>query len=93
MAKPNRGQMELLREVVARRCPEQQGLLEAIESDTASRSQRHALCEFIGAEFAETGLDANSEPTLATADNWAWPCTTWRTAARTGRFTRTADYR
>lgn len=53
----------LLLDVVRRRYGDRHDLLAAVVSGELSRQQRSELCEIIGAEFAESGLDAQSEPT------------------------------
>jgi hypothetical protein len=50
-------------EVLGRRSPVASELLKAIESEQLSATQRSSLCEIVGAEFAERGLDSDSEPT------------------------------
>lgn len=55
--------VSLLREVLERRAPELvAALLPRAEANTLDRDERSRLCELVGAEFAETGLDAESEP-------------------------------
>jgi len=56
--------VSLLREVLNRRAPDRVAtLLPKAEASTLDRDERSLLCELVGAEFAETGLDADSEPT------------------------------
>jgi hypothetical protein len=56
-------QVSLLREVLERRAPDLlPTLLPKAEANTLERDERLRLCELIGAEFAETGIDADSEP-------------------------------
>lgn len=56
--------VSLLREVLERRAPDLVAtLLPKAEASTLARDERSQLCEVVGAEFAETGLDADSEPT------------------------------
>jgi hypothetical protein len=64
VAKPLKAdQVSLLREVLERRAPDLLAtLLPKAEANALSRSERLQVCELIGAEFAETGLDAESEP-------------------------------
>lgn len=52
----------LLREVVQKRAPELMALFSRIEANTLARHERLRLCELLGAEFAETGVGADSEP-------------------------------
>jgi hypothetical protein len=57
------GQASLLREVLEKRAPDVLArLLPKAQANTLDRDERLRLCELIGAEFAETGLDADSEP-------------------------------
>lgn len=63
MGKLNTAQVQMLRELVGRRAPGREELVAAVESGTATRQQRQELCQFIGAEFAETGIGDDSEPT------------------------------
>lgn len=64
VAKPLKAEhVSLLREVLERRAPDLLAtLLPKAEANTLDRDERLWLCELIGAEFAETGLDADSEP-------------------------------
>lgn len=56
--------VELLREVLAVRASARSDeLLEKVRAGTLTHHDRAQLCELIGAEFAATGLDADSEPT------------------------------
>lgn len=56
-------QIALLREVLEKRAP---SLLEELvakaEAGTLARPERLHLCQLIGAEFAESGVGADSEP-------------------------------
>lgn len=63
-AKPLKAdQVSLLREVLERRAPALLAtLLSKAEANTFDREERLRLCELIGAEFAETGVDEDSEP-------------------------------
>jgi hypothetical protein len=55
--------VSLLREVLERHAPDLVAtLLPKAEANTLDRDERSRLCELVGAEFAETGLDADSEP-------------------------------
>jgi hypothetical protein len=64
VAKPLKAeQLSLLREVLERRAPDLlAALLPKAEANTLDLDERLRLCELIGAEFAETGLDVDSEP-------------------------------
>ena len=55
-------EVTLLREVLQRRAPEMLAVLAKAEANTLDRNQRRRLCELISAEFAETGVGADSEP-------------------------------
>jgi hypothetical protein len=63
-AKPlNVDQASLLHEVLEKRAPDAlASLFPKARANTLDRDQRLRLCELIGAELAETGLDADSEP-------------------------------
>jgi hypothetical protein len=63
-AKPLKAdQVSLLREVLERRAPDLLAtLLPKAAANTLDRGERLRVCELISAEFAETGLDADSEP-------------------------------
>jgi len=61
--KLNIRQVALLREVVERRRPDLAELIGAAEDNRLSRPERLQLCELISAEFAECGVDRDSEPT------------------------------
>jgi hypothetical protein len=55
-------QIELLRAVIAARCPDRPDLLYAISGADLSRKQREELVDVILEEFAVTGLGPDSEP-------------------------------
>jgi hypothetical protein len=55
-------ELALLREVLERRAPDLLSLLAKAGANTLDRNERLRLCELIGAEFAETGVGADSEP-------------------------------
>ena len=56
-------QVSLLHEVLEKRAPDALAtLLPKVEANSLSREERHRVCDLIGAELAETGFDANSEP-------------------------------
>jgi hypothetical protein len=63
VAKLNDDERTLLLDVVLRRHRERDDLVRAVTADELSAQQRSELCEIIGAEFAEQGLDSDSEPT------------------------------
>lgn len=64
MRKPlSSDEQTLLLDVVRRWRGDDDALLAAVTSGELSREQRSELCEIIGAEFAESGLDLQSEPT------------------------------
>ena len=55
---------ELLLEVMKRRSPDLVDLVfEHATESTLAQDEREQLCALLGAEFAETGLDDDSEPT------------------------------
>lgn len=56
-------QMQLLRDVVRNRLPNDERLIAAVEGNTLTHEDRRRLCAAVGAEFAETGIDEESEPT------------------------------
>ena len=55
--------MSVLLEVLRRRRAERIELLVAVEAEALSAVQRSEICEVLGEEFAEHGLDEESEPT------------------------------
>jgi hypothetical protein len=55
-------ELTLLREVLERRAPDLLSLLAKATANTLDRSERLRLCELISAEFAATGVGADSEP-------------------------------
>jgi hypothetical protein len=55
-------ELALLREVIERRAPDLLSVLAKASANTLDRSERLRLCELISAEFAETGVGADSEP-------------------------------
>jgi hypothetical protein len=56
--------LELLRAVLVARAPDRlDEFIEKVRTDSLANAERAQLCELIGAEFAATGLDADSEPT------------------------------
>lgn len=56
--------LKLLREVLAAQAPARlEEFIEKARADTLTNTERAELCDLIGAEFAATGLDADSEPT------------------------------
>jgi hypothetical protein len=56
--------LELLREVLMARAPDRlEQFIEKVRTDSLASAERAQLCELIGAEFASSGLDAESEPT------------------------------
>jgi hypothetical protein len=62
--KLNSEHVSLLREVLERRAPDLVAtLLPRAAASSLERDERSQLCELVGAEFAETGLNADSEPT------------------------------
>lgn len=55
---------ELLLEVMKKRSPDFVELVfERAAENTLTRDERERLCDLLGAEFAETGLGEDSEPT------------------------------
>jgi hypothetical protein len=63
MTKLTEQQITLLRDVVGKRLPNESHLITRAARNTLSREEREHLCAAIGAEFAETGVDKQSEPT------------------------------
>ena len=63
-AKPlEENQTSLLREVLAKRAPDLLvSLFPRAKANALARDERQRLCELVGAEIAETGLAADSEP-------------------------------
>jgi len=63
-AKPLKAdQASLLREVLEKRAPDVfVKLFPKAQANTLDRDERLRICELIGAELVETGLDADSEP-------------------------------
>jgi hypothetical protein len=60
---PTAAQGLLLREILEKRAPDlASSLLTKAAEDQLDRQERLLLCELIGAEFAETGVDADFEP-------------------------------
>jgi len=57
-----REERDLLLDVIRARRSGREDLLQAVMKDAISASQRTELCEMLSEEFAERGLDANSEP-------------------------------
>ncbi len=56
-------QVSLLTEVLEKRAPDLLAtLLPRAKANTLDRDERLRLCELIGEEFGENGLDADSEP-------------------------------
>lgn len=55
-------QLELLGEVLSRRATNPGELLKKAEANTLTSTERVWICEMISAEFAASGLDADSEP-------------------------------
>jgi hypothetical protein len=53
----------LVLEVLRRRSADRGDLRNAVESGELSSPQRSELCQILGSEFAERGLDGESEPT------------------------------
>jgi hypothetical protein len=53
---------DLLLDVVRARASDREDLLQAVIADEISARERAELCEILGSEFAERGLDADSEP-------------------------------
>lgn len=53
---------DLLLNVIRARRSGREELLQAVMKDAISASQRAELCEMLGEELAERGLDASSEP-------------------------------
>jgi hypothetical protein len=57
-------ELELLLEVMKKRSPDLVELVfERAAENTLARDEREQLCGLLGSEFAETGLDEDSEPT------------------------------
>lgn len=57
-------EIDLLREVLQNQAPNLlQALFPKAEANALSEGDRRRLCELIGAEFVESGLDERSEPT------------------------------
>lgn len=55
---------ELLLEVMKKRSPDLVELVfERATENVLTRDERKQLCDLLGAEFAESGLDEDSEPT------------------------------
>ena len=65
MTKPlRRDESELLLEVLKKRAPELvTSVFERAKGNLLERDERERLCRLLGAEFAETGMDEESEPT------------------------------
>lgn len=59
----SREQMQLLRDVVRKHLPSDERVIAAVEENTLTDEDRRRLCAAVGAEFAETGIDEESEPT------------------------------
>jgi hypothetical protein len=58
-------QIVLLRQVLENRAPAfADELVAKTQAGTLARAERLQVCELIGAEFAENGIGADSEPTL-----------------------------
>lgn len=62
MSALRREERDLLLDVLRARRSGREDLFQAVMKDAISASQRAELCEMLGEEFAERGLDASSEP-------------------------------
>jgi hypothetical protein len=63
MSSLNSDERKLLLDVLRARCADREDLIKAVMADSLSSDTRSDLCEILGNELAERGLDVNSEPT------------------------------